>query len=108
MSGFWSFIAYLALIWSLASACEAHRVAILACVNLFIIVRSKSTFLDTSVIKLVNNTAYLELILTVPALSASLGLILARLTQLTACPTLISLLINIESVAGAFIVLGST
>ncbi len=92
----------------MASACEAHRVAILACVNLFIIVRSKSAFLDASVIKLVNNIAYLELILAVPALCASLGLILARLAQLTARPTLISLLINIEPIAGAFSVLGST
>ena len=108
MSSFWSFIAYLALIWSLASACETHWVAIFACVNLFIIVRSKSTFLDTSVIKLVNNIAYLELILAVPALCASLRLILARLAQLTARPALICLLINIEPVAAAFGVLGST
>jgi len=108
LSSFWSFIAYLALIWSLASACETHWVAIFACVNLFIIVRSKSTFLDTSVIKFVNNAAYLELILAVPALCASLWLILTRLTQLTARPALICLLINIEPIAGAFDVLGST
>ena len=75
---------------------------------MLIIVRSKSTFLDTSVIKLVNNAAYLELILAVPALCASLWLILARLAQLTARPALICLLINIEPVAGAFDVLGST
>jgi hypothetical protein len=82
----------------LPCACKAYRIAIFACVNWLIIVCPKSTFLDTCVIKFVDNAANLELILAVPALCASLRLIFARLTQLTARPTLVCLLINIESI----------
>jgi len=83
----------------LTCACKAHRVAIFACVIWLIIVCSKSTFLDTCVIKFVDDAANLELIKTVPALCASFRLIFARLTQLTARPTLVCLLIDIESIA---------
>lgn len=83
----------------MACACKAHRIAIFACVIWLIIICPKSTFFDTCVIKFVDNAANLELILAVPALSASLRLIFARLAQLTASSTLVCLLINIESIA---------